>query len=70
MTDLVGGSPDLVFDVTVTSNSNDINQGDNRVLLKQNLKTEADLEMVGGSIVSSNKFDQTYQVSSKTLLLH
>ena len=70
MTDLVGGSPDLVFDVNVTSNSNDINQGDNRVLLKQNLKTEADLEMVGGSIVSSNKFDQTYQVSSKTLLLH
>ena len=62
MTQLVGGDADLEFDVSVWSNSEELNQANNQQSLTQVLRTEADLEMVGGFLESQGKFEQTYQV--------
>merc|ERR1711936_1029186 len=44
---LFGGIPKLEFNIEANSDSEEINNGNNRKLFSQELKTQADLEMVG-----------------------
>ena len=48
------------------SSSAEAGDEDNEAELEMRLRTEADLEMVGGGIRSEAKFSQTFQVSVST----
>ena len=60
---LVGGDLGLKFQASVWSSSAEAGHEDNEAELQMGLRTEADLEMVGGGIRSEAKFSQTFQVS-------
>ena len=60
---LVGGDLGLKFHASVWSSSAEAGHEDNEAELQMGLRTEADLEMVGGGIRSEAKFSQTFQVS-------
>ena len=60
---LVGGDLGLKFQASVWSSSAEAGHEDNEAELEMGLRTEADLEMVGGGIRSEAKFSQTFQVS-------
>ena len=60
---LVGGDLGLQFQASVWSSSAEAGDEDNEAELEMRLRTEADLEMVGGGIRSEAKFSQTFQVS-------
>ena len=63
---------ELKFSVSTSSNSQEINNANNRLDFTQELQTEADLEMIGSSepkqlSITETNLKQTFQVSPPCL---